>query len=108
MKRSSIQNIIFCLVILAIAALFLFKPKSKGASATVNFPDGSQTIIDLTQDQRYDFESKGYGIHLVVEQESIRFVESECPDHLCEGFGRLSHSDEMATCLPAGVSVVVN
>ncbi len=108
MQRSSLQNILFCVIILAIAAFFLFKPKSKGATAVVNFPNGSQTTIDLTQNKQYDFTSNGYQVHLVVEDGSIRFVDSECPDHLCEGFGRLSHSDQMATCLPAGVSVIVN
>ncbi len=108
MKSSTLQNILFCCIVLAIAGFFLFRPKAKGSSATASFPDGTQTTIPLDQDKRYDFQANGYGVHLVVEDGSIRFVESECPDHLCEGFGRLSHADQMATCLPAGVSVIVN
>ena len=32
---------------------------------------------------------------------AARFVDSPCPDHICEGFGWLSNEDQTATCLPA-------
>ncbi|MBQ3588282.1 MAG: NusG domain II-containing protein, partial [Oscillospiraceae bacterium] len=37
----------------------------------------------------------------------IRFIESICPDHLCEGYGFISYEDETAICMPAGVAVLV-
>lgn len=108
MKSPKLQNLLFIVIVLAIAVFLLGRPKKQGATATVTLPDQNQQIISLDTNGQYDFEANGYTVHLVVEDGSIRFVDSECPDHLCEGFGRLSNADEMATCLPAGVSVVVN
>ena len=88
--------------------LLLLRPWNQGAKAVVSLADGSQQTISLSADGRYDLDGNG-GItaHLVVEDNSIRFVESECPDHRCEGFGRLSREGDWAACLPAGISVVI-
>ena len=42
-----------------------------------------------------------YTVHIEVKNGSARFIESPCPDHICEGFGWLSAEDQTATCLPA-------
>ncbi len=109
MKKSTKQNLIFSLAVLAAAAvLLLARPWNRGARAVVSLADGSRQTISLRDDGRYDLAGNG-GItaHLVVEEGSIRFVESECPDHRCEGFGRLSREGDWAACLPAGISVVI-
>ena len=51
--------------------------------------------------------SNGYTVHLQVRDGTIAFVDSPCPDHLCEGFGRLSREGDWAACMPAHVSVTV-
>ena len=38
---------------------------------------------------------------LQIKDGAARFVDSPCPDHICEGFGWLSNEDQTATCLPA-------
>ena len=42
-----------------------------------------------------------YTVHIEVKDGRARFIESPCPDHICEGFGWLSAEDQTATCLPA-------
>lgn len=37
----------------------------------------------------------------------IRFVDVDCPDKLCEGFGWLDSAGEIAVCMPNRVSVTV-
>lgn len=109
MKKNTKQNLIFSVLVLAAAGLLLLlRPWNQGAKAVVSLADGSQQTISLSADGRYDLAGNG-GItaHLVVEDNSIRFVESECPDHRCEGFGRLSREGDWAACLPAGISVVI-
>ena len=36
-----------------------------------------------------------------VKDGAARFIDSPCPDHICEGYGWLTLEDQTATCLPA-------
>ncbi len=38
---------------------------------------------------------------------AIAFLDSQCPDHVCEQFGWLDKDGAWAACVPAGVYVVV-
>ena len=42
-----------------------------------------------------------------VENGGIAFVDSPCPDHLCEGFGTLKNEGDWAACMPAKASVTI-
>ena len=44
---------------------------------------------------------------LEVKDGAVRFVNSVCPDHICENTGWLRLEGEAAVCAPAGVSVTV-
>ena len=47
------------------------------------------------------FATGYYPVHIEVKAGAARFVDSPCPDHICESFGWLSAEDQTATCLPA-------
>ena len=42
-----------------------------------------------------------------LEDGTIAFVDSPCPDHLCEGFGRLKAQGDWAACMPARASLTI-
>ena len=42
-----------------------------------------------------------YGDAIQVQDGAARFVDSPCPDHICEHYGWLREEDQTATCLPA-------
>ncbi len=110
MKRSTKMNLIFVAVVLAAAGLWagLRWMKPAGNRAVVTYGFDQQTLeIPLNKDGRHDLESAGYTVHLEVENGAIRFVDSPCPDHLCENYGWLSQTGDFAACMPALVSVVV-
>lgn len=44
---------------------------------------------------------------LEVKDGAVRFVDSVCPDHICENTGWLRLEGEAAVCAPAGVAVTV-
>ena len=44
---------------------------------------------------------------LQVKDGAIAFLDSQCPDHICEQFGWLDKDGAWAACVPAGVYVVV-
>ena len=63
--------------------------------------------IDLRRDADYDIDTGRYTIHLHVENGGIAFVDSPCPDHLCEGFGVLKNEGDWAACMPAKASLTI-
>ena len=63
--------------------------------------DGQSMEIDLSEDARYDVVSNGLNVHIVVKDGKAGFIESECPDHICEHYGMLSNENDTAVCMPA-------
>ena len=80
-------------------------PKGSGLQAVVDFGDGVTETLTLAQDHDYLYEVGDYVVHLQVKDGAIAFLDSQCPDHVCEQFGWLSQKDAWATCVPAGVYV---
>ena len=58
-------------------------------------------------DYDYFYEVGGYVVHLQVRDGAIAFLDSQCPDHVCEDFGWLSRPGQWACCVPAGVFVTI-
>ena len=104
---------IFALVVLALAAgVFLavraqHPAKGSGLQAVVDFGDGVTETLTLAQDHDYLYEVGDYIVHLQVKDGAIAFLDSQCPDHVCEQFGWLDKDGAWAACVPAGVYVVV-
>lgn len=102
-------NLLFAAVILTAAALlvFLLRPRSKAEplAAVVDFGDGITEVLPLDKDYDYLYDVGGYVVHLQVKDGTISFQDSQCPDHVCEQFGRLSEEGAWAACVPAGVYV---
>lgn len=112
-NSSAKKNLLFAAAVLALALLLLglravlAKP---GARAVLTVGEGdarTETLLPLGKDARYDIEAVGYTIHLEVQDGRVRFVDSPCPDHLCEGFGWLSQEGDWAACLPARAALQV-
>ena len=104
-------NLLFAAVVLAAAVLlvFLLRPRSKAEplAAVVDFGDGITETIPLDEDHDYLYDVGDYIVHLQVKDGAIAFLDSQCPDHVCEQFGWLSEQDAWAACVPAGVYVTV-
>lgn len=103
------KNIIFiACILLAVIGFSLWSTLGgkPGTAAVVDIPGQEPVVLSLAQDGNYDLEGK-IPVHLEIANGSIRFVNSECPDHVCEKFGWLSRVNDQATCAPAGVVVHV-
>ena len=111
MSGAAKKNLVFAAVVLALAAgLFFWQRRlaQTGRSALVEYGEAGQTLrIPLDKDARYDIDTGLLTIHLEVADGAIRFVESPCADHLCEGFGWLHSEGDWAACLPAKALVTV-
>ncbi len=104
-------NLLFAAVVLAAAVLlvFLLRPRSKTEplAAVVDFGDGITETIPLDEDHDYLYDVGDYIVHLQVKDGAVAFLDSQCPDHVCEQFGWLDKDGAWAACIPAGVYVVV-
>ena len=67
----------------------------------------AQTDIDLREDADYSFQSNGYEIHLQVRDGAIAFVDSPCPDHVCEQVGQPREVHDWAACIPAQAMLTI-
>ena len=107
------KNLLFALVVLALAAGIFFAvrvmhpDKGSGLQAVVDFGDGITETLPLAQEHDYLYDVGDYIVHLQVKDGAIAFLDSQCPDHVCEQFGWLDKDGAWAACVPAGVYVVV-
>ena len=107
------KNLVFALVLLAVAAALYFGVreaqggKESGLEAIVDFGDGITETLPLDTDHDYVYDVGNYVVHLQVKDGAIAFLDSQCPDHVCEQFGWLDKDGAWAACVPAGVYVVV-
>jgi len=106
-------NTAFAAVILVLAAALYsgvraaHSSKGSGLQATVDFGDGITETLPLDTDHDYLYDMGNYVVHLQVKDGAIAFLDSQCPDHVCEQFGWLDKDGAWAACVPAGVYVVV-
>lgn len=109
MKKTTKQNMIFAAAILLLAAaLWGWRSWNTGrrAGATlygqVTYGDSNTVVrIPLDENRDYQWDTGYYTIHIRVEDGTAAFVDSPCPDHICESYGRLSLPDQFAVCMPA-------
>ena len=106
------KNLIFALVVLVLAAALYFgvrtahSGKGGGLQAVVDFGDGITETLPLDTDHDYLYDVGDYVVHLQVKDGAVAFLDSQCPDHVCEQFGWLDKDGAWAACIPAGVYVL--
>ena len=109
-KFLNINTILIALVlIVGLGGIWYMKAnKTVGIMAVVNVDgENEKQYIPLDTDGLYTINAKLVAT-LEVKDGKIAFINSKCPDKLCEGFGHISHEGEMAVCLPAGVAVTID
>ena len=102
------KNLIFAVVVLLVAGIAFFAIRKKPETETklvalVDFGDGITETLPLDEDYDYLYDVGDYVVHIQVKDGAAAFLDSQCPDHVCEQFGWLSEEDAWAACVPAGV-----
>lgn len=97
-------------LVLALGGFWYIKANQKTGAHAIVSVDGQSTkkSIDLSVEGTYTIDNAKLPVTLDVKDGKIAFINSQCPDGLCEGFGYISHEGEMAICLPAGVAVTID
>ena len=109
-RRWLINAAFAAVVLLAAGGLWLALGaggEKQAAHAAVDFGQGIVETLPLDTDYDYFYEVGDYIVHLQVRDGAVAFLDSQCPDHVCEDFGWLSQPGQWACCAPAGVFVTV-
>ncbi len=108
-KFLNINTILIGIVlVLGIAGvIYMNATGESGNYAIVTVSKTQETLrIPLSEDASYEIDGF-YPTTLVVEDNAISFIDSQCPDHICEAFGPASKEYDIPACLPAGVVVQI-
>ena len=101
------MDLLFAGIVLALAALLLVWQRAAahtGSYAVVDFGLEITETLPLNVDHIYHYDVGDFLVHIQVKDGKASFVQSECPDHVCEEtFGWLDEKGEWACCMPAGV-----
>ena len=106
-------NLLFAAVILlAAGALFLLRGAGKDRDAPLQarliYGDGNASLdLPLDADGVYDVDTGYLTVHVEIRDGAARFIDSPCPDHVCEQFGQLSEVYDWAACIPAQAMLTI-
>lgn len=109
-KKALRTNLIFAgvLIVLALVLMVFLSRRPDAGVAVLTYGDKNERMeISLGKNEVHHVDTGYYTVNIEVKDGAARFVDSPCPDHVCEGFGWLSKDGDGATCLPARASLVV-
>lgn len=104
-RTIKIQDIFILILILAACFGFYFfytnRNKETGTIAQITYDGKVVLTIDLaTADDKVFTLQENSKVHFEIKDHQIRFVNTDCPDKLCENVGFISHQNEVAICMP--------
>ena len=97
----------------ALLAAAFFIPNGQDDSfgvAVVSIGGKRVCRIDLAGEEPFQMDLRGeYGVPVLLEfrDHAVRFLRSECPDHLCEKAGFIALEGQSAVCMPNRTAVTV-
>lgn len=99
-------DLIFAAVVLAAAGLLFWMRSAHQSGNTLEaeliYGDANTVQkFSLDKDATYDIDTGYLTVHIQVQDGAARFIDSPCPDHICENYGWIAQEDQSATCLPA-------
>ena len=113
-RRWSLSEILTAIlvVVLVLVALWRFAvPKAQQDLVAVVTVDGVKQLeiplYEVEEQTRISLEEYGVPANLELDHNRIRFVNVECPDHLCEKSGWLMENHQSAVCMPNKIVVSV-
>lgn len=103
-------DLFLVLGVLALAVVLFLDPWGRatpGSAAEVVVEVNGREVLRLPLEEEGQYELDGFrGPFLFwVEDGGVRMVDSDCPDKLCVGMGRVSRPGQAVVCLPNRVTL---
>lgn len=109
LKKSDLLIIGIILVICAGALLWMsFGGETGDVNAIISYQGETVKTIPLNTASDGIFRlEENPKVGFQIKDHRIRFIETECPDHLCENVGYIDRSGQTAICLPNRVTLEI-
>lgn len=112
-RLNLILAVVLCAVVL-LCLVLLWVQRSRQETGTVAkvWLDGQVVLTfdlgDYEESTLVDLEPvTGRTAKVELKDHQIRFVQVDCPDHVCEGYGFLSQVNQTAVCMPNRLVITV-
>ena len=99
MKLFSKKDIVFVAVLLFVAVIIALVLNNNKVGNTYKITVNSKVVCHESIHKKKTTYLKN-GVVIICNGESVYFDNSDCPDLLCVGMGKLSHNGDWAACLP--------
>ena len=102
-KIISKKDIIFIIILLAVAVLFLvFMKMNKKTGYNVELSVKGEVVKTFSLDKDTEFRIEGEGGYnvLVIEAGTAYVKEADCPDKICVNHKKITNIGETIICLP--------
>lgn len=97
-----------CASVALILFVFFRTGGESGTQVVVETANGTTAVYALNKPTTVTIDGQnGLSVTLEIADGSVRVINSQCPDHVCEHSGRLSRGGQSAVCVPAGITVRV-
>lgn len=108
-KKTDLIFLGILLVGCIIALIWMYLPNGQSGAVAEIACDGKlvETISLSTAADEIFVLSENPQVSFQIQNHQIRFVNTDCPDKLCENVGFLHESNPLAVCLPNRVSLKI-
>lgn len=108
-KRTDLILIGILLTVCVGALLWMYLPKKTAGTVAEIASDGKvvRTISLASAADETFVLPENSKVSFQIKDHQIRFVNTDCPDKLCENVGFLSEPNQLAVCLPNRVSLKI-
>ena len=97
-----------CLVFLGFLSIFVVRQISgKGDSVEITVNGSLYGVYPLSVDRTLEVSTEFGNNVVVISENSVQVTESDCPNHDCEGFGKIRTSGQTIICIPNRLVVAI-
>ncbi|MCI8757037.1 MAG: NusG domain II-containing protein [Oscillospiraceae bacterium] len=100
----------FALIVCLIAGWKIYRPRMGEETVAVITVDGKEIErIPLSQAENKTFSIQGKTgkpVSFEIQDQAIRFIQVDCPDHLCEKAGWCKEPGQRAICMPNRTALI--
>lgn len=111
-KRVTLYDVVIILLLtIASVAFIIVRASDNTSDLQIEVRKDGQTVYTANLndvDKAYKIEvDEEYGIELLIEQDGVSVLHSNCSDKICVNTGKISRSGQTIVCLPARVAVEI-
>lgn len=106
MTRADRLLVVALAVLALIAWPLVAAAAGSGQRVTISGPAG-ESVVALSEPGTLLVEGRAGTVCVVIEGETVRVTEADCPDQVCVKTGAISSAGAVIACVPNGVVVQV-